>query len=103
MKNYFKTHNGHLFFFHDSVPESVESAYRTALLLDENPSVFRPARFAGPWDACPVIGHRRREEILQDLSSETDEEELSRLVDELTAFDSTFIDVGRQVPQQVAA
>lgn len=102
MKNYFKA-AGHLFFFHDAVPESVESAFRAAVFVAENPAIFRPSQFAGPWDACPVIGHRPRADILRDLSTETDEEELLRLSDELVALETCFEDVGRKAPLMAVA
>lgn len=102
-KNYFKSRNGHVFFFFDNVPESVESAYRAAVFVDDAPSIFRPPQFAGPWDACPIVGHRPRTEILRDLSTETDKEELANLASELQAVEGAFLDAGRPVPLQSVA
>jgi hypothetical protein len=101
--NYFKV-GSHLFFFVDSVPESVEDAYVAATMTGDA-SVFHPARIAGPWDSCPVIGHRPIEEIRRDLAngSSLPGEEFDLLEDELQALYDTFLDAGRTPPPAFAA
>ena len=111
INNYFKVtlrdHNGvqsdTCNFFVDTVPESIEAAYESACLVGENPAIFRPAKVAGPWDKCPVVGHRLRGDILRDLSNETDNEELVRLHAELNALVECYADAGRQVPLTAVA
>ena len=58
--NYFKTSKGHIFFFVDTVLESIESAFETASLVDAELSVYRAVGIQGPWDTAKIIGHRRR-------------------------------------------
>lgn len=100
--NYFKAKN-HVFFFVDSIPESIETAYTMASLVGPV-SVYRPVVHEGPWDRCGIIGHRNRQAIVQDLSLETNAEERDRLVDEMSALHRVYEDVGRPVPLvQVAA
>ena len=96
--NYFKTSKGHIFFFVDTVLESIESAFETASLVDAELSVYRAVGIQGPWDTAKIIGHRRRADILQDLSAETDKEELDRLHDELTSLQACYTGVGRSIP-----
>lgn len=102
-KSYFKSPNGRLFFFVDSVPESLEAAWNEATAEGVLPSIYRPARFAGPWDAAPVIGYRSRADVLRDLTSETDEEIVANLVDELAAIEETYAAAHRPVPLQMVA
>lgn len=95
-RNYFKA-NGHFFFFVDTVVESIEAAYAAASTLG-TVSLYRAVAFAGPWDSADIIGHRPRKEILQDLSLNTDKEELYRLHEELEALHRCYEDIGRPVP-----
>ena len=89
MRNYFKTSAGAFVFFFGNVLESVEDAYAAVTLQapDEQPVLFAPVAFAGPWQACPIVGHRRREDIAAELVEETDEEAAFRLAEELLALD----------------
>ncbi len=103
MKNYLKTKSGRIFTFVDTVPESLESAWLAAVFDGTPICIYRPARFEGPWDTCPVIGHRTRGEVLADLSMESDEDELDRLHDELSSLDYEYQRVGRRVPLTAVA
>lgn len=97
--NYFKTSEGALFFFVDTVQESAVDAFvRASARSSGVPSVFRAVPIPGPWDVCGIIGHRSRKAILQDLAIEMDSEELNRLHSELTALQGCYTDVGRSLP-----
>lgn len=100
--NYFKSSTGHIFFFADSIPESIELAFEAVCLCGE-PSVYRPVAIAGPWDRAKIIGHRARGDILRDLHTETEKEELNRLHSELIALQICYLGAGRAVPAAIAA
>ena len=89
--NYFKTSSGDLFFFVDSVPESVESAFAAATscaatLINSELSVYRPLALKGPWERCKIVGHRSYASIRYDLSTVTEREKREALEDELAAL-----------------
>lgn len=106
--NYFRCAE-RLYFFVDTIPESIESAFEIASLTGETVTIFRPCPIAGPWDRLPIVGHRSRGAILKDIAAEEAKEsidvgELLLLNEELKNYDNLFHSVGRDtVPLQVAA
>ncbi len=84
--NYFKSYSGDIYFFVDSVPESIETAWGMVTLLDKDPSVFRPVVTKGPWDRCKIIGHRSYAKIRSDLSVAADRQEREAREAELAAL-----------------
>ncbi len=101
--NYFKSFCGAVFFFVDSIPESVEEAYGAVLHLDSEPSVYRPVGVSGDWDRCKIIGHRSYSSIRQDLASVEKREDREQLEDELAALHYRYAAAGRTTPQVNAA
>ncbi len=105
--NYFKGPREQYFCFIDRVPNSIESAYAAAVLAagpEETISVYHATIHAGPWDRLPIIGHRARKDIWQDLGAViADADERERLLSELYAVDAAFAEVGRSTPLQAVA
>jgi hypothetical protein len=64
--NYFKIGKDKFVAIHD-----IEEAWSRATLLSatsgERIWVFKPIMFSGPWQECPIIGHRPLSEIAKDL------------------------------------
>ncbi len=102
--NYFKSVRNQFFPFADNVPESIRAAYDSALKEDPSPAVYRPTVHPGPWDSSPIIGHRSRADILRELNNAgDDDQEISRLHDELSALHTVFLNSGRTVPLAAVA
>ncbi len=93
--NYFKSNSGLIYFFVDTIPESIESAWAAVQLFDRAPAVWRPVGTPGEWDKCQVIGHRTYEDIQQDLSIVTKREDRLDLEYELASLQSCYAKAGR--------
>jgi hypothetical protein len=91
------------FFFNGDMPGSVTKAWNKAKKANRNPAVFRPTGVAGPWDNAPVVGHRPRMQIINDISFATEKDDLEALGHELSQLHEEFARVGRVVPPQAVA
>jgi len=103
--NYFKTIDGSFFFFNEHFPISVSQAFRAALggPDDPLPAIYSPVWIAGPWDQCPIVGHRPRKKVLKDLARTDEPGTIEQLHKELSAIENRFEAVGRRVPLETVA
>jgi len=103
--NYFKCSDGQLFFFDDTVVEDITRALKGAREVSEEVSVYRITPIPGPWDRLSVIGHRKRGQIISDISNTADDsEDLPYLYNELALLDNAYYAAGRtSVPVQAVA
>ncbi len=98
--SYFKTLIGTFHFFTTEDLSSVRRAFDAAKAICGVVSVFRVPAMSGPWDKLGVIGHRTRQQILGDMSSTKDRDELARLKRELDGVSQQYLKVGRCLPPQ---
>jgi hypothetical protein len=106
MRNYMRV-GKLLFFFEDTVLESIEEAFEIASACGGPMSIYRPTPLAGPWDGVALVGHRSAADILDDIGRQAKKEKgrkIPRLKEELLALEYAWRAVrGPVVPVQSAA
>lgn len=85
----------HYFFFNDRNEDDTLRAFQEAQTVSNNISVYQPPRNTGPWDRVGIIGHRRRGQILADMSRTAQSLELFFLKEELESLDRIYYEAGR--------
>lgn len=103
MRSYFKVKSGQLFFFENTIPESIQNAYDQAMALGKPVSIYAVAKCPGPWDKLAIIGHRSRAVLLDELSRTKDTTDSFFLQEELVAIARCYERAGRMAPMMVAA
>jgi hypothetical protein len=91
-------------FFNDRSEDDTQRAFDEARAKSNNVAVHRPPRFAGAWDRVPVIGYRKRTDIIKDLRRTTDEVTKYWREQELEQLDALYFAAGRDtVPTTLVA
>lgn len=103
MRNYFRAGRDRYFFFDGDCETDTERVFELARATGLKLCVFAVPRYAGSWDRVPVIGYRRRGEILADLGMPSDAEHTQILTEELASLDALYSAAGRAAPIQAVA
>lgn len=102
MRNYMKVVEGkrvHIVFYNDVKVRETETAFKEAMAFAQGDvnkvSLYKLPVNPGPWDRAGLVGHRRRGDILADIGTEQNPEELEWRESELQRLDNEYYAAGR--------